>query len=282
VKKQINRRDFLQLSAAALGSVAVSRFSCGDQPSGKMDKFGIQLYSVRDVFEKDPAGTIRELAKMGYHQLESYERQEDMFWGLTPQGFKKLADELGLSLVSSHCEIEKNFEKKVEQAASIGMQYLVYNWPFSQVTMDEYRVKADLFNRCGELAGKAGLHFAYHNYSSSYQLLDGIYPQDLLMDRTDPQLVHQQMDVYWLVRAGQDPLAWLKKYPGRYRLSHVKDGNNRETCELGQGNIDYSAILPVAISHGMKFFFVEQEHYPGAGPMESARRNAGYMKGIRF
>jgi sugar phosphate isomerase/epimerase len=258
----------------------LSRFSCRRNPGRSIDRIGLQLYSVRDVFEKDPAGTIRQLAAMGYHQLESYERNEDMFWGLTNKGFKKLMDELGFFLVSSHCDPFKNFEKKVELAAEIGRKYLVYNWPYSPVPLDEYRKKAELFNAWGETCRKAGMQFGYHNYSSSYQVLDGVYPQDLLMERTDPSLVHHQMDIYWVARAGEDPVKWLKKYPGRYKMSHVKDGNEKQTCELGRGNIDYKSILPVAKESGMEYFFVEQEHYPRVGSMESARKNAEWLRSV--
>lgn len=279
MSRSYNRRDFLQLGTVALGALAFSRLDCGKQ-GRKLEKIGLQLYSVKDVFEKDPVGTMRLLAGMGYTQLESYERNGDFFWGLTNKDFKKVMDELGMSLISTHCEIEKNFEQKAEQAAEIGMKYLIYNWPFSQQPMDEYKRKADLFNHCGEICKKAGLRFSYHNYSSSYQLVDGIYPQDMLMERTDASLVYHQMDIYWLVRAGQDPKAWLKKYPGRYKLSHVKDGNNKETCVLGKGNIDLSSILSVGLDNGMEYFIVEQEHFQELNSMESAGVNAEYLKGL--
>lgn len=279
MSRTYNRRDFLHLGTAALGALAFSRLDCGNQ-GRKLENIGLQLYSVKDVFEKDPGGTMRMLAGMGFTQLESYERNGDFFWGLTNKGFRKLMDELGMSLISTHCEIEKNFERKAEQAAEIGMKYLIYNWPFSQQPMDEYKRKADLFNRCGEICKNAGLRFGYHNYSSSYQLVDSIYPQDMLMERTDASLVYHQMDIYWLVRAGQDPKAWLKKYPGRYKLSHVKDGNNKETCILGKGNIDLASILSVGLDNGMEYFIVEQEHFQELNSMESAKANAGYLKGL--
>lgn len=275
----IKRSEFIQLSATALAGLAFSRLSC-KKLTGKIDVIGLQLYSVRDVFEKEPAETIRQLAAMGYKQLESYERNEDFFWGLTNKGFKSLVDDLGMSLISTHCDPEKNFEKKVELASEIGMKYLIYNWPSTQQSRDEYLKKAELFNRCGETCKKAGIRFGYHNYSSSYQLLDGIYPQDLLMERTDPSLVDHQMDIYWVWHAGQDPGYWIKKYPNRYRLSHVKDGNNKETSLLGKGRINLASILSNGIDNGMEHFIVEQEHYGGLSSMECAKANAIYLKNL--
>ena len=242
---------------------------------------GIQLYSVRDFFEPDPKGTVRKLAGMGYKELESYERNEDMFWGMTHKGFASLAKELGISLVSSHCEIEKNFEKKAELAAEIGMKYLIFNWPFSRQPLDEYRRKAEMFNRCGEVCNKAGLRFAYHNYSSSYQKEDGMFPQDLLMDRTDASLVFHQMDMYWVARAGQDPAEWLARYPGRFTLCHIKDGNEKETTLLGKGNVDLKKVLTTARDNGMDHFIVEQEDYQQMDSLVAAGRNAEWMRALK-
>ena len=215
---------------------------------------------------------------MGYRELESYERNNDMFWGLTPGGFKKLMDELGMKLVSSHCEIEKDFQRKVEQAASIGMKYLVFNWPHSPQPMDAYRRMADLFNRCGEACRDAGIRFAYHNYASSYEQLEGIFPQDLLMDRTDAGLVYHQMDVYWVYRAGQDPVKWLEKYPGRYLMTHLKDGTRKETTRLGIGNLQLADILKAGVASGVLHWIVEQEDYGGESYMEAAAKNAEWMR----
>jgi sugar phosphate isomerase/epimerase len=251
--------------------------SCESKAEG-LETFGIQLYSVRDVFEKDPQRTIRALANMGYRQLESYERNNDMFWGMGPKGFSQLMNELEISLLSSHCEVEKDFDRKVAQAAEAGMKYLVHNWPYAPQPMDEYLRKAELYNRCGELCRKAGIRFAYHNYSSSYQLLNGIYPQELLMERTDPSLVYHQMDIYWVWKAGQDPVYWLKKFPGRYQLAHVKDGNNKETTLLGRGRVPLRKIITSAKEAGMGYFLVEQEHYQGESSMEAAGRNAKWMR----
>ena len=286
----INRKQFLKLGGSAAGAIALSPLThnlfTGENTS-RIKTFGLQLYTVRDLFEKDPRGTLKQIAAMGYKQVEGYERAAGIFWGLTNIEFKNYMDELGMTFISSHCEIEKDFEKKAEEAAAIGMKYLIYNWPFSQQPIDEYKKKAELFNKCGEVCKKVGIHFAYHNYESSFQLVNGIYPHDLLMKETDPSLVDHQMDIYWVVSAGQDPETWLKKYPGRFRLSHIKDRVNgttkkEDTCDLGTGSIDFPSILKTAKENGMKYFIVEQEHYPNSTPMKSAEADAEYMRKLKI
>ena len=285
-----NRKGFLKLSGGVAGALAFSpllnTFSQIDD-TRKLKTFGLQLYTVRNVFEKDPKGTLKQIAAMGYKEVEGYERAPGIFWGMTNNEFKKYMDELGMSFISSHCEIDKGFEKKADEAAAIGMKYLIYNWPYSQQPMDEYKKKADLFNKCGETCKKAGLRFAYHNYESSFQLVDGIFPHDVLMQETDPALVDHQMDIYWVVSAGQNPETWLKKYPNRFRLCHIKDRvkgttKREDSCDLGTGSIDFSSILKTARKKGMQYYIVEQEHYPNSTPMESAAVDAEYMRGLKI
>lgn len=290
-----NRKQFLQTSSAVAGAIALSPLAknfFADDNTRKLKTFGLQLYTVRDEFEKDPKGTLKKIAAMGYKQVEGYERAAGIFWGMTNVGLKKYMDELGMSFISTHCEIDKNpiatgFEKKAEEAAAIGMKYLIYNWPFSQQPMDEYKRKAELFNRCGEVCKKAGLRFAYHNYASTFQLVDRVFPHDVLMKETDSSLVDHQMDIYWVVTAGQDPETWLKKYPNRFRLCHIKDrvkGTTKleDTCDLGTGSIDFPKILKTARKNGMEYFIVEQEHYPNSTSLKSAEVDAGYMRGVRI
>ena len=285
-----NRKQFLQVGSAAAGAIALSPLVnnlFADDNGRKLKSFGLQLYTVRDAFEKDPRGTLKLIAAMGYKQVEGYERAPGIFWGLSNVEFKKYMDELGMSFISSHCEIDKDFEKKAAEAAAIGMKYLIYNWPFSQQPMDEYKKKAALFNKCGEVCKKAGIRFAYHNYESSFQLVDGVYPHDVLMMETDRSLVDHQMDIYWVVTAGQDPETWLKKYPNRFKLCHIKDrvkGSTKkeDTCDLGTGSIDFPKILKTARKNGMEYFIAEQEHYPNSTPMKSAEVGAEYMRGLRI
>lgn len=250
-------------------------------------KFGLQLYTLRSVMPDDPRGVLRQVAGFGYKQIESYEGPLGIYWGMDPAGFKQYMDELGMEIIASHCNINENFEQKAADAASIGMKYLVCPWIGHQESVDAYKQQADLFNARGEICRREGIRFAYHNHAYTFEPMEGIYPQDVIMEHTDPDLVDFELDIYWLVTAGQDSVHWLQKYPDRFVLSHIKDRKQNEplsntdaSVTLGTGMIDYTTIAAVAKEHGMRYFIVEQEQYEGTTPIDSTRDNAEYMKSL--
>ena len=269
----------------ALSSMAgLSLLSCSEKATDTAT-FGIQLYTLRDDMPKDPKGILKQIASFGYKQIESYEGDKGIYWGMTHTDFRKYMDDLGMTLVSAHCDINKDFEQKAAQAAEIGMKYLICPWLGPQPTLDDYKRHAAEFNKRGEICKKNGIRFAYHNNDYSFIPVEGQYPQDVLMSNTDPSLVDYEMDIYWVVTANQDPETWLSKYKDRFRLSHVKDRikNSTEkeaTCDLGKGGIDFPKVLKSAKDHGMNYFIVEQERYDGSTPVKSAQSNAEYMKKI--
>jgi sugar phosphate isomerase/epimerase len=206
-----------------------------------------------------------------------------MFWGLGNTGFKKYMDELGMTIVASHCDMNKDFEKKAAEAAAIGMKYLICPWLGPQKTIDDYKRYAETFNEKGRICKENGIRFAYHNHDYSFVELEGKMPQDVMMENTDPALVDFEMDIYWVVTAGQDPITWLKKYNNRFKLSHVKDRMKSNTeknasTTLGTGSIDYPHILKEAKKYGLEYFLVEQERYDGTTPLKSAAESAAYIK----
>ena len=289
----MTRKTFLKLSgnltaaALAVGSLpAIS--SCARASTSAPDPaFGLQLYSLRDAMPADPRGVLRQVAEFGYKHIESYEGPMGMFWGMSPANFKSYMDDLGTKLIASHCNINENFEQKAADAASIGMEYLICPWIGPQSSLDAYKLFADQFNRCGEICNANGIKFAYHNHAYTFELLEGVYPQELLMAQTDPTLVEYELDIFWLAVAGLDPATWLQKYPGRFTLSHIKDretgtqiGNGDSSTTLGIGDIDYPTIIKVAQENGMKHLIVEQEKYAGTTPLDSARENALFMKNL--
>lgn len=250
-----------------------------------LETFGLQLYTLRDDLPKDPKGILKQVAGMGYKQLEGYEGPKGIFWGMSNTDFKKYLDDLGTTYVSSHCDISKDFERKAAEAAAIGMKYLICPYKGAQKKMDDYKKFADEFNQKGEICKKNGIRFAYHNHDYTFKELEGQLPQDVLMNSTDPALVDYELDMYWVVAAGQDPEAWLKKYPNRFKLCHVKDRTKGATdaadsCTLGEGSIDYQKILKTAKQTGMEYYIVEQEKYTGTTPLKAAEANAAYMKKI--
>jgi sugar phosphate isomerase/epimerase len=291
---QNSRRKFIKISGAtaaglAFGSIAGFPALFQDEEAAKrIKKFGIQLYTLRDVLPNDPKGILKSLAEFGYKHLESYEHSKlGMYWGMTNTEFKRYVDGLGMKTVASHCDIDKDFEKKAAEAAAIGMKYLIAAWEGPGLSIDDYKRYAEKLNQRGATCKKHGLRFAFHNHSFSFLKVNSEFPQDVMMQNTDASLVDFEIDLYWAVAAGQDPQDWLKKYPNRFRLCHVKDrvkGTTKleDTCDLGKGSIDYGPILRTAKEQGMEFYITEQEHYPGSTPVDSARSNAEYMKKLRI
>jgi len=281
-----NRKDFIKTAGILSSGIAFSAFISNDShlfDAKKIKKFALQLYSLRDDLPKEPKAVLKQVAAFGYKQIESYEGKQGMFWGMTAMEFKKYMKELDMNIISSHCNINTDFEKKAADAASIGMKYLICPWIGQQKTVDDYKRFADQFNKCGSTCKKNGIRFAYHNHDYTFKEQDGQFPQDIIMKETDPALVDYEMDIFWLVVAGEDPIAWLKKYPGRFKLSHIKDrhiaGNGKdESCILGEGDIDYKGIIKIAEDYGIEYHVVEQEEYEGTTPLFSAEKNAAYMK----
>ena len=283
----INRRDFLRNgSFAALGlSVPfLTKANFFDAPAGfKIPNFGIQLWTVKENMMADAKGTLAKLASYGYKQIESYEGPQGMFWGMGNKGFKTYMDDLGMTIVSSHCDNLTNFDKKSEEAAAIGMKYLICPHKGTQKSLDNYKAFADEFNTSGKIAKKHGIKFAYHNHDYSFIPMDGQMPQDVMMQGTDPSLVDFEMDIYWVNAANEDPIAWLKKYPNRFKLCHVKDlaktaNNGHESCVLGTGTIDFKKVLKAGAKYGLETFFVEQEAFTGTNPIDAAGLDAKYMQ----
>jgi sugar phosphate isomerase/epimerase len=285
---QYKRRDFLKVASTVVSGVALTGvggqlLSCktGSKLSGSNNVFGLQLYSLRDVLPNDPRGVLKQVASFGYKQIESYEGPKGMFWGMKNTEFKNYMDELGMTIVSSHCDYRNNLERKAEEAAAIGMKYLMCPYLGPQKSLDDYKRAADSFNKAGAICKQKGIQFAYHNHDYSFKKVDGEYPQDVIMQGTDKNLVDFEMDMYWVVAAGQDPKEWFRKYPGRFPLGHVKDRQGNETTTLGTGNINYTDILRDAIKAGMKYFIVEQEQYTGTTPIAAAKDDAEYMKKLK-
>ncbi len=293
------RRDFIKNAAAGIAITAISGKLLSCKPasklgaSGNLGEFGLQLYTLRDVMPNNPRDVLKQVAAMGYKQIEGYEDSKmGIYWGMTNIEFKKYMDELGISLVSSHCNINKDFEKKAAEAAAIGMKYLISPSLADERGMDKdaYKKAADLFNVKGEICKKAGLGFAYHNHDQTFiSRPDGFIPEEVLLANTDPSLVDFEMDIYWVVTGGQDPVKWLEKYPGRFKLCHIKDrktgaplSDREASVDVGTGSIDFKKVLGVAKQKGVNYFIVEQEKYDNTTPLQAAKTDAEYLKKLRI
>ena len=260
--------------------------------SRKISSIGIQLYMVKEAMEKDAPGTLKSLGRMGYKQLESYGGNKGMFWGMSNKQFKTLAADNGLSLVSSHYNEEpQGFEKQVEQAAAIGLKYLICPWKGPQPSIENFKRFADEFNTNGEICKKHGLRFAYHPHDYPYKKIDGQLPIDVLLANTDKELVDFEMDFYYTITEGQDPENYLKKYSHRFKLGHLRDvlkirlpvnSTEESATDLGEGVVNYSQLLTTAIDNGMKYFFVEQSRFFNETPLQSAKKNFDYLSRFRL
>ena len=283
----MKRKEFLKITGglALAGFASKAGLASPAAATKKLKNFGIQLWSVRDDLGKDPKGVLKQLASYGYKQIESFEGAKGMFWGMTNTEFKTYMDELGMKIVASHCDINKDFEKKAADAAAIGMKYLICPWKGPQKDIDAFKKFADEFNQKGEICKKNGIRFAYHNHDYSFVTMNGEMGQDVMMKNTDPKLVDFELDMYWVVAGGQDIVTWLNKYPRRFRLCHVKDRKKGATATekdasvvVGTGSIDYPKILKAARKQGMEYYIIEQEKWEGTTPMGAAQANASYMK----
>jgi|AntRauTorcE11898_2_1112593.scaffolds.fasta_scaffold04928_2 sugar phosphate isomerase/epimerase len=284
-----DRKTFLKMSGLLAGGAAIGTLpflkGCSSAQSSSQTDFGLQLYTLRNVIAEDPEATLRQVADFGYTQIESYDGPMGMWWNMGNTGYKSLLDELGMTAISSHANVFEEFERKANEAAEIGLTFIVCPWVGPQESMDDFRRIAGQFNEMGEIANDLGLRFAYHNHAYSFEELEGELPQDVMMENTDPELVEYQMDIYWVIAAGHDPAGWMQKYPGRFTTCHVKDmapGDEPESTVLGTGSIDFAQLLPLAAEYGMEEFIVEQEAYAGTTPIDAIRDNAAYMKELNI
>jgi sugar phosphate isomerase/epimerase len=284
-----SRRDFLRNSALAGLALSMPFKNELMAMASKSNPFGIQLWSVKQALGKDPLGVLKQLSANGYKKIESFEGPMGMFWGMKNTEFKKVMDDLGMNIVSSHCNDTgdlKSFERKAAEAGEIGMKYVICAFKGPQKSLDNFKKFTEEFNACGEIAKKHGLRFAYHNHDYSFKAMDGIVPQDLMMNETNPDLVDFEMDMYWTVAAGVDPVAYMDKHPNRFKLVHVKDltktATGHESCVIGKGTIDYKTLLPKVAKRGIQHMIVEQEAYTGTNELDAARDDAAYVKTLKW
>jgi sugar phosphate isomerase/epimerase len=291
MKTMSNRREFLKNSSfAALGLslpfAGKSSMLNGLSPYKSINTFGLQLWTVKEDMGRDVKDTLQKVAADGYKIIESFEGPKGIFWGWKNTDFKKYMDDLGMKIVSSHCDISKDFERKAAQAAEIGMKYLLCPYKGPQKSIEDFKRFASEFNAAGEVCKKNGIRFAYHNHDYSFKPIDGQVPQEVMMNNTDKDLVDFEMDIYWVVAAGEDPKAWFKKHPGRFKLCHIKDlkktATGHESVQLGTGIIDFPSILKEGTAHGLKYYIVEQEAFTGTNPLDSAAADAKYFKTLNI
>lgn len=290
----MKRRSFLKQSGLlTAGTIALSQTGSlaadvlTNAPTKKINPFGVQLFSVRDVLPKDPKGVMTQLAQMGYKQFESFSGQQGFLWGMQPKEIKSFLDGLGVKMISTHFNYKAQadkpdeLKKSIEMAHDAGLSYLLCPYMGPQKSWDDWKKIADQFNTVGEEVDKAGLKFGYHNHDYSFRPLDGKLPQEYLLANTDPKKVMFELDLCWIDVAGVNTAEHLKKYGKRYELCHVKDYTVKDgkpvQNDIGKGNVDFKKTLRIAMDSGIKYYLVEQEEYPQSS-LASLKNDAEYMK----
>ena len=276
------RRNFLfQTGALAVGSMFLK--SCSTA-SGKVENVGVQLYTFRKEMLEDATGTLKRIAALGIKQIESARSAKGHYYGLTPAEMKQVCADLGMTLRSGHVHIDDQWKQTMDEAVESGQEYLICStMPTEGQTFDNYKMVAEAFNKAGEDCKKLGLKFGYHNHEYEFESENGQVLYDILLDNTEAELVHMELDLGWVIVGGKDPLDYFSKYPGRFPLWHLKDMDlvKKHSVELGKGKLDILAMLKNKEQSGMKFMFVEQEEYAST-PFESMQQNMDYLVKLKI
>lgn len=274
------RRTFLQKSGGlAAGALLLPSFTWAWP---EKQKFGVQLYSFRDAMAKDAKGTLEKIAAIGITEIESARSRKGHYYGLSPREMQSTCKALGMQLVSGHVHLDDNFQKTMEEAAEAEQEYLICSsMPSKGQTVSNYKKVAEDFNKAGEACTKMGLKFGYHNHEYEFESHKGQVLFDVLMDNTETDLVHMELDLGWVIVGGKDPLDYFQKYPGRFPLWHLKDMNMRkkESTEFGKGGLDIPTMMAHQKASGVKHIFIEQEEYAST-PLESMQHNMDYLNNL--
>jgi sugar phosphate isomerase/epimerase len=297
------RRNFLQSASAALvcGTAALKSGRLLASPFGL--PIGLQLYSVREMIAKDYEGTLKQVAALGYKDVEAAG-----YFGHTTQQVQAAMQAAGLNLVSAHYslpDLNRDLEQTIAFNKELGVRYLICSFPgiknparlknkkFSTVvesfTMEDYRWNADQFNQIGAKVKAAGMKFGYHNHTMEFGEQEGVVPFDELIRLTDPSLVTFEMDCGWVTVGGGDPVHYLKRYPTRISMLHIKDFKRTDhpasviapppAAELGTGTVNFRAIFEAANKANIKHYFVEQEGFDMPA-WQALQIDANYMKNL--
>ena len=306
------RRNFLQqcglaalagLALPKLGQAAFSAYS----PFPAMPPAGLQLYTLGNLMVNDPVNALKEVAAIGYKELESAGSEKGNFYGYEPKELAKMIKDQGMHWRSAHVggasfspeqmmrmaktaqdsarvkamierfksrpralNLTDNYKELADKAAEGGLSYLVCS-SIPVHTLDEIKIAAEVFGKTGEACKKVGVQFAYHNHTTEFDTVEGVRPFDYILGHTDKNEVKMELDLAWATKAGQDPVELFKQHPGRFPLWHVKDlsKDSKQPTEVGNGIIDFKRIFEHAGDSGMKYYFVEQDGAPK--PLEDVK-----------
>jgi sugar phosphate isomerase/epimerase len=251
---------------------------------------GLQLYSLRDDMKKDPSGTIEKLGKIGFSFVEGYDYENGKLFGFEPAAFKDLLEKNGLTLMGSHTGANMPdsanwnktmawWDKCIADFKAAGAKYLIQTWidSLSYTSLANLKKQCEYFNAVGEKCKASGLMFGYHNENTEFKEVEGQKVFDYMIKNVDSTKVFFQLDVWNMTTAKQTPVAYIKNFPGKFILWHVKD-----STELGtSGKVDFKALFDNADLSGVKYYVVEQEAYTTT-PLEGVKKDFDFMKNSAF
>lgn len=299
------RRDFLKNAAAEAATAAALLSGAVDLSANALNlPVGLQLYTVRQELAKDFNGTLKQVAAIGYREVEAAG-----FYGMTAPVFLRSLHDVGLQIPSAHfsmTQFQSSLGLALDYSQRLGLSYMICSSPAMPphrrrsggghfaMTMDDWKWNADQLNRIGAVTKKAGIQLGYHNHFLVFQKIGGVVPYDQLLRWCDPNLVKFEIDIGWMVFAGADPVHYMTHYPGRFPELHVKGvkkgykpserhghGFEFPTAELGRGQIDWKRIFAVAPKAGVKHYYVEQESFPDMPPMAAIKADYQYLHQLK-
>ncbi|MBC7851471.1 MAG: sugar phosphate isomerase/epimerase [Chitinophagaceae bacterium] len=256
---------------------------------------GLQLFSIRQPLSQDVAGTIKQVAGIGYEDCETYgyDPLQGKYYGMKSADFKKLLVDNKLITTSGHYDFTKYFDKSaddmmryvdqcIEGADALGQKYITWPWldPAFR-NLESFKILTGKLNTIGERINKARLGFAYHHHDFEFVDHDGVNGYEIIMRETDPAVVKLQMDLYWVMHSSKlSPAQLIAKQPGRFVMWHIKDMDkvSRDYSELGNGSIDFTTILPESARAGLEYYYIEQGGNFAKDPMQSVTDSAKYFK----
>lgn len=289
----MHRRTFLRGLGATLALRSVGacgiRAATASSPAAarRVDRIGIQLYTLRDAARADLERTLADIAAVGFREVELLDSMKN--FGMPAARLRQVLDRVGLRAPSTHISTDafSELSRLSDDAHALGHDYVVVaSLPLDpqHTTLDDYRRWADRFNAAGETLRRANLWLGFHDEPENFRLIDGQVPYDVMVERLDPARVRLQLDTGNAAMGGRDPLTYMERWADRYWLFHIKDSpklGSATDAELGAGVVNFRGILARAGSLANKHLYIEQETYPAA-PIDSVKRDYAYLAGLRF
>ncbi|TRX16760.1 sugar phosphate isomerase/epimerase [Flavobacterium franklandianum] len=285
----IKRRQFLISSGLALGTLVLA-------PSlafaSKKRSIGIQLYTLRDSLPKNVKGVLAQVGKAGFTGVETFGySQTNGFFGTSAKDFQSILKDNGLKATSNHFDFNSYIKdgktdilnSYIETAHILGSEYVTIPYVIQELrgkSIDDYKKLAAGINKVGEICHSNGLKLAYHNHDFEFIKFENTTGYEVLLNETDKNIVDFELDLYWVVRSGNDPLKLFKDHPGRFKMWHVKDMDKVNldfNTEIGNGTIDFKSIFAQAKQSGMEHFFLEHESNYIPNPVESIKTSFDYI-----